>query len=513
MSNPLRDWWEALLEFFRHQDSYQNPSSKPKQRQQQQPQPEDVTSEHRYSVQSESLSGSPSHEVASVESLAEAHQQWQQLTGQKGRIVDTQTGQDVTPEPDDDGRYVVLDASNAQQGSYDDLAKAEQAWQELTDMQGRIVDTQTGKEVTPNSGLFLTSQQLAAAINLSLGASKRFTLYDQKADPELIAKMIPEIARLKLPVFDITNVAGKGNPRPTKKVPIKRRKVTIKKVRRIVEVESTGKPEPTGRIPVVHPTDDVDIDRIRGVRDLTRVSSRQLAVPPSVLGLRVARRELTRPVYFDDTTGPAPIQKRKVWQEVEEPQVEEWTENVEVSEDPQSQLLECVIDISFSMQTNFGLNLAIALMCVLNAKHMTDGSRYLLRPFGTTVGKLKRADTERDKQQLGKYLMFKLPNERVGNGTSIWSAITVAARDVRALATREDRPEVLLLTDGADELSPEMVYEAIGDDVILHTVVTGGPTNESLRKHSSTYAELSYWTQSVVMSDGKSARTPFVPLW
>lgn len=50
--------------------------------------------------------------------------------------------------------------------------------------------------------------------------------------------------------------AGKRKAKPTKTVPIKRRKVTIQTVRKVVEVESIGKPLPNGRTPVVQPTDE-----------------------------------------------------------------------------------------------------------------------------------------------------------------------------------------------------------------------------------------------------------------
>lgn len=114
-----------------------NPASPPP------PKPQNKGTE-RYEVQD-----SAGQQVAESATLTKAHEQWKQLTQQQGRIIDRKTGQDVTPTPDDNGRYVVLDKTGKPVGSYDDRSKAETVWREQTNQEGKIIDMQTQTDVTP----------------------------------------------------------------------------------------------------------------------------------------------------------------------------------------------------------------------------------------------------------------------------------------------------------------------------------------------------------------------------
>jgi uncharacterized protein with von Willebrand factor type A (vWA) domain len=205
---------------------------------------------------------------------------------------------------------------------------------------------------------------------------------------------------------------------------------------------------------------------------------------------RIAKRELLRRAYEEELPGKPTVTKRREWQEVEELEVKEWTEQVEVAEEQQAQLLEIVLDVSPSMNGN-SINMAIALALAVIGVHMDDDSRYIYRAFADYVSDAIHATTKAQKAALARALMTQ--DNDVGGGTNILKAITAAATDVRGIARASDRPEILLITDGSDRLSSEDVYRAVGNDVIMHVVVIG-QSNYSLRERGSTYYELHFDT-------------------
>ncbi len=440
--------------------------------------------------------------VAHSETLQEAHQQWQNLTDSKGTITNLATGEDVTPEPDDKGRYVVLDQDRQQLGSFDDLAVAEQAWQELTDGKGRIIDVQDKRDITPKSKFQLTSQQLHELGGLIAG--KGYNNRHLEVDPDVVAEFARQIARLEVPIFVRTNLVGKGTPEPTKTVPIKRREVRIEKVRKKVEIEVKGKPKPGGRIFVPYATEESDVERMRTPSDIRFAPRSELALPSALFRRKIATKSLHRRVNIEEAPGTPTVRKRLVWQEFEEPKVHEWTENVEVTEDEKAQIVESLLDVSGSMDGS-SINLAVALATVVVSGHLDDDSRYLYRQFGTDVGPLTEASTPAQKRKMvGSFLR---QNNSYGGGTEIMKAVVVAAADVRARAKSDQAPEVLLITDGDDYVSSELLYAALGRDVTLHTVVVNG-RNQFLKDRSTTYYELSCDETGTIVSgsDGSNSR-------
>jgi hypothetical protein len=425
--------------------------------------------------------------VANHETLADAHQAWQQQTEQSGRIIDRETGEDVTPPPDDNGRYVVLDRYDNQVGSFDHQAQAEEIWRERTNTKGKIIDTLTKEDVTPKDRQVLNKAQIDQAFSELAGKG---VPYDRtyQIDLDLIREMMAQINRLAVPIFDVANITGKGRSRPTRTVPIVRREVTIVKDRRKIEIDAPGPRKPSGRLEVPYPTEDADNEPIRGPGDLGRVSPRQFAVPRRLLQHRIVNRQLTRRTFHEEVPGKPTIRKRKVWQEYERPEVKEWTEQVEVSEDPQAQLAEIVIDVSGSMDLH-RVCMAIALAAVVIGAHLDDDSMYILRTFASTISDETLAKTPKQKRDMLQLLLRTDTN--LGGGTQLLLAISTASRDVRRFATNDDQPEVLLITDGHDDVTSSDIYDAIGNDVVLHTVIVNA-TNHSLRSRSSTYYELWY---------------------
>lgn len=447
--------------------------------------------------------------VGGSNSLNEASQLWQDLTNQQGSIIDTETGKTVDPSKDDLGRYVVVDSDGQQIGSFDDLSLAEHAWRTHTNQAGRIIDMQSRTDVTPqkDSGLNLDPAQLRAiskAMKLSRGALKHYMAGNSLGvDPKLVRQLVSEVAKLPVPVFDISNIRGNSKAVPTRTIPITRRSVKIETVRRIVEIEETGPPAPSGRLVVPYPTEETDIQRMRTVNDFRRTLPRQWSVPPEILGIRIARRSLLRTTYEEEVPGTPTVRKRKVWREFEEPKVEEWTEEVEITEEPQSQLLEVILDISGSMH-GASINLALAMAASVIGRRIDDDSRYYFRQFANLVGNSTYADSPSSKRRLLRK-MLDIDSE-LGGGTNIIRALEAGAADVRSSARSGDQPELLLITDADDHLTAEEVYRQVGEDVILHTVAINPiATNQSLKEHSSTYYELRYDGEQVTGREGDDA--------
>lgn len=439
----------------------------------------------RYEVQN--VNG---QQVSETGSLKQAHQDWKDQTGSEGHIIDRQTGQDITPEPDDNGRYVVLDKDGEKVGSFDDRVAAEQAWKEATGSQGRIIDMDTKTDITPRQNK-LSDEQLATALQLvqGFGAGKGAQdPFGMAIDPDLVANYMVHINTMDIPAFDIVNLRGKGRNKPTKTVPIKRREVTIETVRKQVPVERQGPRKPSKWIFVNHPTDFPEPTLIRSPRDLSKVARRQFALPPTVFVKRLVTRRLTMRSFQEEIPGEQPVVTQYEWQEFEEPKVREWTESIEVADEQQAQLLEIVVDVSGSMQGP-NINLAIALAIVVMSAHLDDDSRYLYRQFAVKVGRLTDAKTPDERRALCADLLTQFAE--LGGGTDIILAVTAAAKDVRARARTGQATEVLLITDGDDpNVTSDSLYVAIGTDVTLHTVIVGGMTNAVMRDKSTTYYEL-----------------------
>ena len=480
----LRSWWRSWW----HRPS--PPPPQPSQTPQVSQSPETVhktvdAEQDRYEVSD--VSGQLSGDF---DRLADAHQHWQEATDSQGTIIDRYTGEDVTPQSDDNGRYVVIDSDGTQAGSYDTLTEAERAWEGRTSRQGRIVDTQAGKDVTPrvSQRTTLSDQQLWQLRSRLAGKlfRRRNPLY---VDMDLVAQLAQPISRLPIPVFERTNFEGLGLTQPKKTVPIKRREVEIETVRKKVWIEEKGLPRTSGRAFTRTPTDEPEPVVLQDLRDVAKAHLRDLAMPRPHLARQITNRQLLVPGYVDEVPGKPAVQRRLVWRDEEQLTVREWEEQVEVNDEDSAQLLEILLDVSISMGGD-NINLAVALAAVILQAHFDDDSQYLYRQFALDMGQSTYVQTPREKKSLLKSLhKFDM---NIGNGgTDILGAVRRAAMDVRQRAQQGQTPEVLLITDGADEISVEDLALVLGRDVILHTVTINGG-NESLRRHSSTYYEL-YW--------------------
>lgn len=495
--------WQKIKEFlFPPREEY------PRTSQSQTQSKSDQGDDKRFSVKDAS-----GNQVDASDSLAEAHRRWQQLTEQKGSIVDTESGEDVTPEPDDNGRYVVMDKSGNQLESFGNREAALESWRQETQETGSVIDTETNEDITAAIKGFLTKEQLDEVISrLGTRAGKGKPSHRILGiEPNKVAWYAEQINRMQVPVFNMTNTVGKKDDLPTKTVPIKRRKVTIETKRRIVEVEAPGPPSPSQWVRVPYPTDQQEMQPIRRTGDISRVSASDLAKPEELLYEGIARRTLRMAAYDEEVPGAPTVKKRKVWQEYEEPKVEEWTEEVEISDEPRAQLVELIVDVSGSMGWDDRMNLAVAVAILLVGKHLNDGSRYYFRQFANIVGAVVQALDDKEKRKFLTFLVNQKDTD-LGGGTEILIAVRAAAQDVRSAATSQDRAEVLLITDGDDTFGASDLYRAIGEDVTLHTIIVGPSGNESLKRHSSTYFHLWARADRTVGSTDQMHREFRVPL-
>jgi uncharacterized protein YegL len=388
----------------------------------------------------------------------------------------------------DEDRYVVMDGDDQQVGAFGDVQQAQQAWRDETEERGSIIDMQTKQDVTPRDvrKSQLTQDQLREVRKRAGGRGQRRSA-QLPIDLAELTELREQINRKPVPVFDLANVSGQGWQRPTRTVSVTRRKVVIERVRKVVEIEELGPPRPDGSLEVAYPTERSELHPMRSVSDVRHVPTRQLALPPDLRRHRVAHRQLMRRVFEEDVPGPPTVKKRRIWQEVEEPQIHEWTEDVEVLEEPQAQLLEVVLDVSDSMRGE-NIHLAVALATLVVGGHLDDDSRYFYRRFASAVSTAVYASTRVHKQNLLRQMTYQ--DHKLGGGTDIRSALYAAAEDVRNVAKKGDQPEILLITDGEDYITASQVHQAIGEDVVLHTVVIGDYGNEYLKAHSSTYYRL-----------------------
>ncbi len=484
LSQRIVRWWRSLWSTRpQRQTSSQQPSLP-------QPTPDGNAQDGpRYEVQD--ASGS---QVSESDSLADALQDWKEQTSSQGKIIDRATGNDVTPEPDDNGRYVVLSEDGDQKGSFNDRGRAEQAWARLTDGNGRIIDMETREDITPRKDQ-LAEQQLQQLVGL-MGGSSTSRYSDFLIDPRLVERYLKAINAMEVPAFDIVNITGNGKNQPTKTVPVKRREVTIERKRIKVPVQHTGPPKPRGLVPVRYPGTETELRPLRSIGDIRRVRRRDLAQPRALLRRRIATGDLRFVQQMEEVPGKPEVQTRLEWQEIEVPRVKEWTDNVEVADEQQAQLLELLIDVSPSMGGP-KVSMALALAAAVIGRHIDDGSEYLYRLFASSVGRLHKAKTPAAKRALLKEMTDW--SEELNWGTNIEEALHKGAADVRARANKDMSPELLLITDGEDHISAESVYAAVGKDVVLHTVVLNS-SNPSLFARSTTYMEL--WDDDFVSGSG-----------
>ena len=490
------DFKEWLKSLFPPNENPYRPQQKPPSQQQdaddQPPPPPPVEAEGRYHVQQPS--GDLAHDT---DNLGDALNAWRSLTNQEGTIVDSETGEDLTPEKDDNGRYAVLDEDGDQIGTFNDLGVAEQVWETETDSEGMIVDTLNKLDVTPYKG-HLSDEEVQEAIRLVQGwGGKGFSRgYDRYraltyVDADEVARLIPIINKLRLPIFELANAVGDSHNLPTRSVTVTKREaeITYKDVEYFEDVPIDD--PPTTFMPTPIPQDRTEIRPMREYGELGRVRPIELAMPD--FERRYATLDLPIDEDMEELPGDAPAKKVRRTRKEQTITPREWEEEMEVTEEPRVQNLALVVDLSGSMGGP-NINVAVALVAVLITKHLHDESRYSFRWFADYVDSASTAESTRAKKQLIEFVLDARSHDQIGGGTNILGGIEAAASDVRSMARSGEIPEVVVITDGDDwNVTAHSVYDIVRQDVILHSVMIGGQ-NAALRAHSTTYEQLDPWS-------------------
>ena len=451
--------------------------------------------EGRYQVQN-----SDETPVFQGNNLDTALRAWRQLTDQEGFIVDTDTGEDITPVKDDTGRYAVLDEQGEQVGTFESFSAAEHVWNTQTHREGAIIDTLEKKDITPFKG-HLTDQEVEEALELvtRLGGpgftrSLRRDRFDETAlDLDTVRRLIPVINKLQLPIFELANAQGSRFNLPTRKVKVTKREAVVDRQWRDYYEDVPIEEPPTSLLPSVTPQDHREVRPMRDFGEVVRVSPLHTVMPDFCE--RFARRELPVVEYQEEIPGEVRTARMRKKRLEETIIPREWEEIIEVTEEPRVQNLVVVCDLSGSMfwdDVPKNAEVAIALCVVLVTKHLDDDSRYGFRWFADYVDKLVSGDSRRSKEDLIEFIMEASAKDEIGGGTSIISGIETAADDVRKLTRSGDIPEVLIVTDGSDSVTAQEIFRAIGTDVVLHAVVINGD-NEHLKHYSTTYAMINPW--------------------
>ncbi len=487
----LKEWWKSL---FPPDDSYRRhrePESEPEP-QRQPPTPPPVEAEGRYQVQQ------PGGELAhDTNNLGDALNAWRSLTNQEGTIIDSETGDNLTPEKDDDGRYAVLDEDDNQIGTFDDFAVAEQVWESETDKEGSIIDTEAKLDVTPYKG-HLTDAEVLEAIQMVRqwgvnGYNRGYDRFDlnPQVDAAEVQRLIPLINKLRLPIFELANAVGDSHNLPTREVTVTKRAAEMdwKDVEYFENVPIDDPPTTFQASPL--PQDRTEERLMREHGEIGRVRPMDLVMPDFVP--RFARLDLTVEQDMEEVPGDVATKRVRKYRKEQTIVPREWEEKIEVTEEPRVQNLALVVDVSGSM-SGANINVAVALVAVLITKHLNDDSQYSFRWFADYVDSPATAKSTRGKQQLVEFVLEVKPNDPIGGGTNIIGGMEAAANDVRSMARGDEIPEVVVITDGEDPyVTAETVYACVREDVVLHSVMIGG-SNPALRRHSTTYEQIDPWS-------------------
>lgn len=408
--------------------------------------------------------------------------------------------------------YSVFDDNADQVANCYTPEEAKEALKEKAGLRGSIFNNQTGEEIEPKLDLIekilrwlknlgkkpcrkpvfqsdeekpqvgpMSQEQIDRVLRIA-GSNPRSMNLEQ--DENLLRTLLERINLMDLPVF---NVAKKRYEETYQLVEVKKRRRKVRPTMVVVSEEKTTTVSKTSVVPSIIPAQDIDIRPIRTVSELRRLHPKtKLALPRWLLGRRLTSHELPVIDYLAEETSEETssqiIRRRRI---VDEPYIEEYMDTMEVAKEPKGQLLYILLDGSGSMG---GINAHIAAASALAVigRHLEDTSRYLYRLFTSTP---EQRNDGMDKQGKENLLRVIVRDFSTDGGTDIAAALSTAASDIRAIASPDDKPEILLVSDGEDTVTADQLYSIIGEDIILHSVLVNN-YNSSLQAHSSTYIEL-----------------------
>lgn len=442
--------------------------------------------------------------------------QTQSNSGGSGGSSGQGSGESQALQPQEEefekAEYSVFDDNADQVANCYTPEEAKEALKEKAGLRGTIFNNQTGEEVEPKLDLIekitrwlknlgkkpcrkpvfqseeekpqvgpMSQEQINRVLRIA-GRNPRSMNLEQ--DENLLRTFLEQINLMDLPVF---NVAKKRYEETYQLVEVKKRRRKVRPTMVVVPEEKTISVSKTSIVPSIIPAQDIDVRPIRTVSELRRLHPKtKLALPRWLLGRQLVSHELPVIDYLAEETSKETtsqiIRRRKM---VDELYIEEYMDTMEVAKEPKGQLLYILLDGSGSMR-NVKSHMAAATAMAVIGRHLEDTSRYLYRLFTTTPEQRHDGMDKSGKENLLRVIIQDFSTD---GGTDIPLALSEAVKDIRAIASPEDKPEILLISDGEDTITAEQLYSIIGEDIILHTVLVN-QSNSSLKAHSSTYVEL-----------------------
>lgn len=205
-------------------------------------------------------------------------------------------------------------------------------------------------------------------------------------------------------------------------------------------------------IPIIDDPEELEADRIRQPRDLPRMYHQQWLYPDEVLNVKLAKKELW---------APYPVRPRYYPVDPDEDVYDP---------DGRKQKVYVLLDTSSSMRLHHRIHLAKAITFHFLRQNLKELGAISLRTFDTEVHPLHTAEDRESYHALVQYLMRL---HTLGNGTALGKALLQAIDDIRRLPHLSGT-EVLIITDGACVLQEDRIRDALGEDIVIHTVKIGG---------------------------------------
>ncbi len=204
-------------------------------------------------------------------------------------------------------------------------------------------------------------------------------------------------------------------------------------------------------IPNVPEAKEYEADLIRSVTEVRHIYPAQHLLPELVFLRRLAERSLWM---------PRPRSPRNFRYQ---------TESDRFAPDDRKQKVYILFDTSSSMQQNYRIHLAKAIVYMFLRQNQRELGTIFFRTFDLHVGELR---TARDVPSYDRLLTDVMHINAVGNGTVLQKALQTAVDDI-SHESQLSSAQILVVTDGVAHIDYEQLVERMGSSIIVNTVKIG----------------------------------------